>query len=383
MEGLKPATQFDVEHGKEEVFIDFRLKEEGELIIKLKNLNLKNRKFSILKEEKSHPNILRIFIDTVSRQRFIRRYHKTQQFLKKYHFSKYKKLLSYEFFRFHSIAGYTYPNLIASTYGNFEVSYAHQLTRIETLAKKLGYITGIASDLCNLYEREFDYDKSYAVFPDPEPVDHEFFQVSCDYNTLPINNGLGFFLGRGPFAASKNCFMGDDLASSMLDYSLKFFRKYKEERKFFTVKFIDPHEFTGELSSFIDPLIANFLDKMDKEGHLDNTVLQFYADHGDHTDFILEKTESARNEKFNPFLYMLIPESQKEKIGANLEKNTQKLLTHFDIFTSALKLIGGNIEDGFELWDMNQGMKEDGATGKIVPKEKHERHQKYQGGDFF
>ena len=141
--------------------------------------------------------------------------------------------------------------------------------------------------------------------------------------------------------------MGDDLASPMLDYALKFFRKYRSDRKFLTVKFIDPHEFTGELSNFIDPLIGNFLEKMDKEGHLANTVLQIYADHGDHIDFILEKTDSAKNEKFNPFLYLVIPEFLEVKIGKNLEKNTQKLLTHFDIFASHYKLLGLKLEDGF------------------------------------
>ena len=84
---------------------------------------------------------------------------------------------------------------------------------------------------------------------------------------------MAFFLGRGPYAASRNCYMGQDLATPVFDYAVKFFRKYKRERKFFTVRLIDPHEFSGVLSSFIDPVISDFLERMDTEGHLENTIV--------------------------------------------------------------------------------------------------------------
>ena len=83
-----------------EVFYDFRRDPiEGEMIIKLKDLS-KNHEFKNL--DNDHPNILNIFIDTVSRQRFHRRYSKVSKFLKKYHFSENKKMRVYEFFRLHS-----------------------------------------------------------------------------------------------------------------------------------------------------------------------------------------------------------------------------------------------------------------------------------------
>ena len=93
-----------------EVFYDFRKDPvEGEMVIKLKDLS-KKYKFENIDNE--HPNILNIFIDTVSRQRFHRRYKKVSKFLKKYHFSENKKLRVYEFFRLHSQRGFTAPNLM-------------------------------------------------------------------------------------------------------------------------------------------------------------------------------------------------------------------------------------------------------------------------------
>ena len=137
------------------------------------------------------------------------------------------------------------------------------MKRVEQYAREKGYVTGIASDLCSLVENEYTKGFGGAKFPDSNPLDHELFQVSCDYHNNPLDGSL-FFIGRGPYSASKNCYMGRDLATPHLEYALDFFRTYKKERKYFTVRFIDPHEFTGELNNFIYPLVANFLETMEK-----------------------------------------------------------------------------------------------------------------------
>lgn len=54
----------------------------------------------------------------------------------------------------HSYAGYTYPNLIASTYGHHpeELYYKNNLKRVDSYAKDSGYITGMTSDSCTIGE---------------------------------------------------------------------------------------------------------------------------------------------------------------------------------------------------------------------------------------
>lgn len=84
---------------------------------------------------------------------------------------------------------------------------------------------------------------------------------------------------------------------------------YKDKRKHLRLKLIDPHEITENLSKIIDPIVANFLDKLEKKGHLEKSILFFYSDHGDHSDFILMRTESGRAELMNPYFFMTIPSS--------------------------------------------------------------------------
>lgn len=156
MDGLEQVDEEEVKSGEREFFIDFRGKEPKE-IIKVRNLLESNveRREKVKKVDKNHLNILNIFVDTVSRQNWHRKYHKTNEFLRKYHYSKKRNKRVYEFFRFHSIKGYTFPNLFASTYG---VEYSHwndnHLKRLSTYAKKAGYITGITSDCCTYSEVE-------------------------------------------------------------------------------------------------------------------------------------------------------------------------------------------------------------------------------------
>lgn len=154
---MKEVTPEEMENGKNEAFIDFREKEEGELVIKLKDLTKTDTK---VKEEvkdldDDNLNILRIFIDTVSRNNFHRKYKETSKFLKKYHFLNKKDKRVYEFFRFHAIRGWTFPNLLASSYGReYEGWSEYNLTRIHTYARRKGYITGLSSDCCVIAETE-------------------------------------------------------------------------------------------------------------------------------------------------------------------------------------------------------------------------------------
>lgn len=157
MDSMKSVTEEEMENGDKEVFIDFRKNYNGEILIKVKNLLDRNEtvRNRVKKSDKQHLNILNIFIDTLSRNNFHRKYKNTREFLKKYHYSQKKSKRVYEYFRLHSIRGYTFPNLFASTYGirNDKWDELH-LKRIDSYAKEAGYITGISSDCCVYPESE-------------------------------------------------------------------------------------------------------------------------------------------------------------------------------------------------------------------------------------
>ena len=158
MNHIRGVTEQELKTGNEEVFIDFREKKTGEIVIKLRNLIEKDAavKNRVKDLDKDHLNILHIFIDTVSRNNFFRKYKKTTKLLQENFHTEKKSKRVYEFHRLHSIRGYTFPNLFASTYGlSYNDSWSKEhLKRIDSYAKDAGYIVGMTSDCCTYPESE-------------------------------------------------------------------------------------------------------------------------------------------------------------------------------------------------------------------------------------
>ena len=347
MSKLAPANQQELDNGDREVFIDFRKKPEGEVILKLRDVRSKLQKDKpkapqLLPHDKEHMNVLHLFVDTVSRARFFRRFHKTVKIMQEYHFSQNKNIRAYEFFRFHALAPWTSPNLVSSVYGSTE-GLEQPKKRVESYARQKGYVTGFTNNFCQANEVDHDFKEGYVTkqnFEDPQTPHHEMVQLACDYNSLPKENGMSFFFSPGPYTASRKCFLQKDLAQYSFDYTLQFFRTYQQERKFFTLRLIDPHEFSEEVAGFLDDPLSRFLGQMIAEGHLDNTIVYLNSDHGDHINFLFQDTASFRAEVYNPMLMVMIPDHQKDTMGKVIEQNTQKLLTHRDLFASDMKYLG-------------------------------------------
>jgi hypothetical protein len=83
MAKLRGVTEHEIEDGEEEIFVDFRNRAEGEIIMKIRNLVKRNEtvRKRVKLVDKDHLNILRIFLDTVSRNEFYRKYKKTTKIL--------------------------------------------------------------------------------------------------------------------------------------------------------------------------------------------------------------------------------------------------------------------------------------------------------------
>ena len=150
MKGLRASSQKEIDNGPREAFIDFR-GEKPEAVIKVRNLlkvkpSLKKRVKNI---DEEHLNVMHIFLDTVGRSNFHRKYANTLKFLKKYHYLNKKKTRVYEFFRLHSIRGYTFPNLFGSLYGAaYDRWRDKHITSLYSYHKQKGYITAVSSDTC-------------------------------------------------------------------------------------------------------------------------------------------------------------------------------------------------------------------------------------------
>lgn len=164
---------------------------------------------------------------------------------------------------------------------------------------------------------------------------------------MPKDNPLSFGLGKGPYTASRNCFMKKDLSEITLDYMHEFFNVYKDKRKFYSIRLIAAHEFTGENSRYLDPILAKSLQRLDEEGHLDNTIVHFYSDHGDHINFFMWNTQAGESEMMNPFLFEMIPKkfAEKNNVEKNLIENQQKFFSHFVLFNTDIQYLEEEIKD--------------------------------------
>lgn len=60
----------------------------------------------------------------------------------------------------------------------------------------------------------------------------------------------------------------------------EFFETYKTKRKFFTLRINAAHEFTTQNNFYIDPKIEKALRNLDAKGHLEDTIVWIYSDHG-------------------------------------------------------------------------------------------------------
>ena len=137
LNSLKPVPNENIATSPNDLFLNFTNPKHPQLIINVKNRLEQHPelKQAILKQDADHLNILNIFIDTVSTPRFYRRFPLVAKFLASQKYSKGKTSSVYEFRKFHSLYGHTFPNLLASTYGLEKIPYrGKNRTRIEHYA---------------------------------------------------------------------------------------------------------------------------------------------------------------------------------------------------------------------------------------------------------
>lgn len=103
---------------------------------------------------------------------------------------------------------------------------------------------------------------------------------------------------------------------------------------------MDSHEFTGELSFYLDAHIPNFFEAMIKEGLLDDAIVLVMSDHGNNANLFFKGTTSGKIELANPFLMMLLSQNNSKKYGNTLRKNQQKLFSAHDVNRVLSELVG-------------------------------------------
>jgi arylsulfatase A-like enzyme len=237
-------------------------------------------------------------------------------------------------------------NLLALRYDDRETWEAqHEWERFENNYKDEGYITAAASSLCEVDEYDLNMTTKAKTYADKRPLDYEFFGVACDPNSMPNHSLDGFKNAfKGPFSEFRRCIYGEDSSKHQLDFTLEFWRKYKDLPKVQMVTLMDAHEFTGELVTYLDDHLPTFFDKMISEGLLDDSIVFILSDHGNNSNLFFKGTQSGKNELANPFMMMLLSENNALKYGEKLVKNEQKLISPHDVNRVLNELIGASKE---------------------------------------
>jgi hypothetical protein len=268
------------------------------------------------------PSAMLIVLDSLSRRHFMRRMPITVDFLERE--AKERGFSVFQFFRYNSVGGNTFPNLSAMLAGE---SAVHRPTRDlssafvwKSVYEKLGYVSMYSCAICQ------DYFRWYWSSETPG-VDHELDYAFCnpDYEPAKRNNFIG------PYSIGERCLQGSPVSSVSFQHAREFAEKYSDVNRFSMVKLLEGHEGSMEVITTLDEPLRDFLDWITRAQRDTFTVL--CADHGNHMS-LYTKSHSGFSEWRLPFLFLLVPDSFLEKnprARMNLLRNEQRLVTAHDI----------------------------------------------------
>ena len=305
-----------------EIVVDFSKNPYGKIIINV-NYNETVSKERKELEKKSNPlseNIMILFFDSVSRRNGLRQFKQTLKFIEK--FMPYKgysnklypneKYHSFQFMKYHSFkynTGGNYPKIF---YGR---NRGEEMIRITKHLKQNGYITAFSNDLCNL-------DSCYLPrnMSQEEIADHEY--IICDANNRGINSML------------KRCLYDKINVAYQLEYGNKFWRTYKNNRKFLLIVNNDGHEGTLEILKYDDEYAFKFLTSLFNENLLKETVVMLLSDHGCTMPSLYHFNDAFNFDIALPMLYIDNKNLSYTQQYKYLYENQQKFITAYDVYNT-------------------------------------------------
>ena len=329
----------------EEPEIEFLFQNDtGKIIFKMKKkLELiKKRKKLINKKNILYKNILIFFFDTLSRAHFHRKFKKTSHFLSQ--FAKYepnfkkKNLTIFEYFKYHSLAGFTDPNIKAAYYG--PINHKKRI-HFGNYFKKNGYIIGRANSYC---EKEVVFNNRKKKLFIHSMWDHEGLAFSC---LKAIYHGV---LCHTLTSYVRKCLFGKDLFEYSLEYLQLFWTTYIKENKMFLLQSVDGHEPTGEAIGYLDDAFYNYLNKFYSNGWIKETAIIIFSDHGQHLTGPLYFTNSMDffYERTLPLLLLIIPNDKRlynNNLYEKIKNNQQIFVTPYDIHQTLIHLSFGKVKN--------------------------------------
>ena len=333
---------------KPEVEVEFDEEKRGKIYINVnRNETLISERKKLQYKKSLYNNILIIYLDAVSRNQFRRKLNKVSKIIKPYFpYNKNiteKKYSAFEFLKYNTLQALTYPNIKAMFYG-IPVNGLNG-TNIVKYFKERGYITGHTGTTCG--KEIFSINKMIECRSlDYNTFDHENIALFCDPNFYDYS----YSLTKGVASILQRCLYGKPAYEYAMEYTIKFWETYIDQKKFYRIHMNEAHEGTMEVISYLESPLEKFVKYFfERDYLLKDTVVLFVSDHGNHMlgpwkflfaeDFNIESTLGL--------LIIVLPNNDKlynSGIYNHLNENQQTFITPYDIHDTLVHICFGDID---------------------------------------
>eukprot|EP00828_Plagiopyla_frontata_P043126 TRINITY_DN6644_c0_g2_i1.p2 TRINITY_DN6644_c0_g2~~TRINITY_DN6644_c0_g2_i1.p2 ORF type:complete len:227 (+),score=40.67 TRINITY_DN6644_c0_g2_i1:54-734(+) len=175
-------------------------------------------------------------IDALSRAHAHRKINRTLKWFEEAVNNPNSERSSFEFFRYHSGAPFTFPNAFKFLYGHYYTAMEKNMRKSNTgekyksflqIYQEQGFVVGHATDFCSAYS--VSNNPEYENIFDFTPNDHENYVQACDLNYEKQNSEWD--LTQGPYSPLPRCLYGKNVFEYILEYGEQFLEAYKDEKK--------------------------------------------------------------------------------------------------------------------------------------------------------
>lgn len=290
----------------------------------------RKKKSSEPKNQTDYYNVIVMGIDAISRLNFYRTMPKTLAYL--------KKKGAIELLGYNKVGDNTFPNLTPMLLGIKDTDlkrtcWPHDSASFDNCPfiwewfKQAGFYTALGEDTATL--GTFNFAK------------YGFIKSPTDYYIRTFIHEAEVNVGNTKDFNSYICMGNKYFYKVLLDYieDLTSTLRFSKLFGFFWEVSMSHDYLTYPMA--MDDSYENFLERLDSNNYLDNTVLILLSDHGIRWGSI-RLTKQGRLEERLPFVHILLPPSFRQNYNLaynNLKQNSKRLTTPFDMYATLSDLI--------------------------------------------
>ena len=278
-------------------------------------------------KHKRRLSVIMVGVDSVSRLNFVRQMPNTRRFL-------LKNLSAIELLGYNKVADNTYVNLVPMFAGKF----VSELPWDETMNTPF--------DRYNFIWKNYSHRGYRTLYAEDAPkiaifnyAKEGFHKAPADYYLRPLSLAME---EHGSIWNTNHDCVGPRLETQVvLTYMSDFLDTFKKGL-LFAFSFITrlTHDGVNKVGAADDPYY-NFLIDLHKKGHLEDSALIFFSDHGMRFGAIRE-TYVGKLEERLPFMVLVFPtwfRKQYPKLYNNIQINRYRLSTPFDIYETLADIL--------------------------------------------